>query len=107
MIPWDDVCRLAKGLNGLPVLRCRPGSPSALAGVRYGDILLSVNHRPTPDWGSYIEARALEPTKMVIEVFRDGQTLMLSLDLPPRGEAVDPHSLLQEILAEGGVPGTS
>jgi len=57
MLKWEDVTRLANRLNGVPVLGCRPGSPAAVAGVRYGDILMAVNDVPTPDWAAYIEAR--------------------------------------------------
>jgi S1-C subfamily serine protease len=104
MISWDEVCRLAKALNGLPVLRCRPGSPAALAGVRYGDVLLSVDGHPTPDWASYVEARREPKPEMVVEVFREGRTLTLRMELPPRDGDVDPQAVLAEILAAGGIP---
>jgi S1-C subfamily serine protease len=102
MLRWEDVVRLAVRLNGVPVLGCRAGSPAARAGVRYGDILLSVNHMPTPDWASYIEARGLDRARMRIEVFRGGETLVLELALPPPGEPTDPIALLDELI-EGGV----
>ncbi len=104
MRPWEDVCRMARALNGIPVLQCRRGSPAALAGVRYGDILLSVDGQPTPDWGSYIEARAGERDEMVIEIFRDGQTLTLRLPLTRSETPIDPLTLLEELAADGEVP---
>ena len=47
MIAKRTLFELAKTLDGLPVLGCLAGSPAALAGVRYGDILLSVNGQRT------------------------------------------------------------
>jgi len=102
MLKWEDVARLAARLNGVPVLGCRPGSPAARAGVRYGDVLMSVNHQPTPDWAAFVEARALSRGQMRVEVFRAGELLVFELTLPPPGEAVDPIALLDELI-EGGV----
>ena len=102
MLKWDDVTRLASRLNGVPVLGCRPGSPAAVAGVQYGDILMAVNDMPTPDWAAYIEARALDRGRMRVEVFRAGETLVFELALPTPGEPVDPVRLLDELI-EGNV----
>ena len=102
MLKWEDVTRLATRLNGVPVLGCRPGSPAAIAGVRYGDILMAVNDMPTPDWASYIEARALNRTRMRVEVFRAGETLVFDLVLATPGEPIDPIKLLDELI-EGNV----
>jgi S1-C subfamily serine protease len=101
MLKWEDVSRLATRLNGVPVLGCRPGSPAARAGVQYGDILMTVNNVPTPDWASYIEARALNREQMRIEVFRAGETLVFELALPKAGEPVDPAALLDELIEAG------
>jgi S1-C subfamily serine protease len=98
MRSWDEVCRLARGLGGLPVLRCQPGSPAALAGVRYGDISMSVNGTPTPDWAPYVEARIAGQREMVIEIFRDGETLTLTLFLRPIEGAIDPVAFLAELI---------
>jgi S1-C subfamily serine protease len=101
MLKWEEVARLAARLNGVPVLGCRPGSPAARAGVQYGDVLMSVNHLPTPDWAAFIEARALGRGRMRVEVFRAGETLVFELALPAP-EAVDPAALLEEMI-EGRV----
>jgi S1-C subfamily serine protease len=97
-----DLCKIAAALGGLPVLGCRPDSPADRAGVVYGDILLSVNGRPTPDWTAFIEARSLSTTEMVIEVFRNGQ--QLRLDVPLSATPLDPAQLLAELIAERLVP---
>ena len=104
MLKWDDVTRMAARLNGVPVLGCRPGSPAARAGVRYGDILLAVNDTPTPDWGSYVEARASNRGAMRVEVFRAGELLTFDLALPPPGEPIDPGALLDEMIEAGTMP---
>lgn len=78
-----DLCALASALGGLPVLGCQPDSPADRAGVVYGDILLSVNGRPTPDWMAFVEARALDARAMDIEVFRDGRQLRFVVPLEP------------------------
>ena len=102
MLKWEDVTRLASRLNGVPVLGCRPGSPAAVAGVQYGDILMAVNDMPTPDWTAYVEARARNRGCMRVEVFRGGETLVFELMLAMPSEPVDPLTLLDELI-EGNV----
>lgn len=75
----EQLTKLATALGGLPVLGCRPGSPAARAGIRYGDVLLSVNGVPTPDWATYVEARAIRPREMEVAIFRGGDELTVQL----------------------------
>jgi S1-C subfamily serine protease len=103
MMNAEVLARLAGRLGGLPILGCRPNSPAARAGIRYGDILLSVNGRPTPDWASYIEARG-QGGEMVVEYFRAGAIITERLELPERTEPVDPRALLLELAAERAAP---
>jgi S1-C subfamily serine protease len=98
-----DLCKLASVLGGLPVLGCQPDSPAERAGVLYGDILLSVNGRPTPDWTAFIEARSLDSSTMAIELFRDGTQLSLVVALEPIHSA-HPARLLAELIADRLVP---
>jgi C-terminal processing protease CtpA/Prc len=63
---------LARSLGGLPVYGCLPGSPAERAGVRYGDVLLSVDGHPTPSWDAYIEARRRSGPSIHLRLFRDG-----------------------------------
>jgi S1-C subfamily serine protease len=107
MFKWEDVTRLATRLNGVPVLGCRPDSPAARAGVRYGDIVMAVNDMPTPDWASFIEARKLGRGRMRVELFRAGQTLVLEFALATAAAPVDPAALLQELIEEGVMPRAS
>lgn len=82
-----DFERLAKTLGGIPIWGCLPGSASAKAGVRYGDILLSVNGMPTPTIDAYIAARQSDKPTLTVVVFRDGVELTLKLRLPRRAKA--------------------
>lgn len=104
MLKWEDVTRIATRLKGVPILGCRPGSPAARAGVRYGDVLIAVNGMPTPDWSAYIEARALRHGEMQVELFRAGETLVLDFPMPLQSEPVDPAALLDELLEHGLIP---
>jgi S1-C subfamily serine protease len=101
MLKWEEVQRIATRLNGIPVLGCRPGSPAALAGIQYGDVLITVNNMPTSSWSAYIEARALARGEMRIELFRAGETLVFQLSLPTSGEPIDAAGLLEELVESG------
>lgn len=73
--------RLAQLLGGIPVLECLAGGPAAEAGVRYGDILLSVNGAPTPTLEAYLEALETSDGAPQLRLFRDGACFELRLRL--------------------------
>src|ERR1700760_2331347 len=79
----EQLTKLATALGGLPVLGCRPGSPAARAGIRYGDIVLAINGMPTPDWAAYGEGKARDTQRMAARVFRGGAELELDFALEP------------------------
>jgi S1-C subfamily serine protease len=81
MLSSEQLTRLATALGGLPVVGCRPGSPAARAGMRYGDVLLSVNGVPTPDWRTYVEARGKHDSAMQVAIFRGGREIVIELTL--------------------------
>ena len=86
MLPSSEqLTKLAAALGGLPVRGCRPGSPAARAGIRYGDVLLSVNGVPTPDWATYVQARAIREHETEIAIFRAGDELTVKLVFEPDG----------------------
>ena len=78
----EDLSRIADTLGGLLILGVLPDSPAAQAGLRYGDILLSVNGEATPDWVTYIEVTKSRPTQQHIRIFRDGGEEEFTLKLP-------------------------
>jgi S1-C subfamily serine protease len=66
------LCALAQSLQGLPVYGCLPGSPAERAGVRYGDVLLSVDGVATSTWAEYLAVRQRSAESIRCRLFRDG-----------------------------------
>jgi S1-C subfamily serine protease len=81
VVKRSDLARLAQALEGLPILGCMEDSPAARAGVRYGDVLLAVDGHATPTLDSFLEARRLAEAVLEVKIFRDGETLELSIPL--------------------------
>ena len=100
MIDRTELARLAAALGGLPVLACRPGSPAERAGIRTGDIVMSVNGMKTGDWNAFIEARARDNERMTVELIRDGALVRLEIELLQHSAApqLEPPSLLADII---------
>ncbi len=100
MVPKSTIFQLAKALDGIPVLGCLDGTPAAKAGVRYGDILLSVNGMRTRSFGEYVEAKGLRRDGMTVVIFRSGVETPIELEyLVDRGP-VDTASLLAELVGK-------
>lgn len=87
-----ELTRLADFLNGLPIMGCSGGSPAARAGLRYGDIVLSIEGTPTPSWEAFFQAGAARGRPVSLSVFRQGRQLELRLEL--RGRPT-PRALLE------------
>ncbi len=98
MISKTALFQLAKTLDGLAVLGCMQGTPAALAGVRYGDVLLEVNGRRTRNFGEYIEAKALRADGMKVVIFRSGEERPIELEYASQRAPVDPATLLGELV---------
>ncbi len=97
MIPKRSVFALAKALDGIPVLGTLEGTPAAQAGIRYGDVLLSVNGMRTRNMFDYVEAKALRSDGMEIIVFRGGAEQ--KRELTYEGETLtDPAKLIAELV---------
>lgn len=100
MMSKRALCQLAKVLEGLPVLGCLDGRPAARAGIRYGDVLLSVNGRRTKNFVDYLEARDLCADGMEVVVFRNGEECHLSLPFDRGETSPDTAALLAELAAK-------
>lgn len=85
---------LADALGGVPVLGCLPGSTAAQAGVRYGDVILSINGVPTPGVAEYLEGKRLRKDGYDLRVFREGKELNIFV---PFGPPVDPSTLVAQL----------
>lgn len=90
--------KLAKVLEGVPILGCLPGTPAALAGVRYGDVLLSVNGMRIRSLTDFVEAKWLDETGMRVIIFRDGVEQTFELVYAQRSQKpVDTKAILAEL----------
>jgi len=98
MIPRKSIFALAKALEGLPVLGALQGTPAARAGVRYGDILLSVNGMRTRTVADYVEAKGLRVDGMEIVLFRGGEMTNHELTFANPGQPPDTAALLAELV---------
>jgi S1-C subfamily serine protease len=105
MLSPHDLSRLATALGGLPVLGCMAGSPAEEAGMRYGDILLSINGTKTGSLEEFLNARNRCDGRMVARVFRQGVELELAFELRPGKKT--PLELLEELKSRGILPGGS
>jgi S1-C subfamily serine protease len=81
LISKSSLSQLASLLSGLPVYGCLPNSPAERAGVRYGDVLLSVDGQPTPTWEAYLAAREHSGATIRLRLFRDGYEFELDIIL--------------------------
>jgi len=83
MIHRRQLEALAEVVQGIAVLGCLPGSTASVAGVRYGDIVLSVNGLRTINVDDYLAGRRLRSDGMELRLFRDGNELSLFVELRP------------------------
>ncbi len=99
MITKTSLFALAKALEGIPVLGSLSGTPAARAGIRYGDILLSVNGMRTKTVLDYVEAKALRTDGMDIVIFRTGTEKVERLVYDePSAAPPDPAAILAELV---------
>jgi predicted metalloprotease with PDZ domain len=82
-------------MGGLPIWGCLNGSPADRAGIRYGDILLSVTGVPTPSWSEFFQARRRSTGQISVRVFRQGVEFEVSMDMPAASRT--PREVLDEL----------
>jgi S1-C subfamily serine protease len=88
MMSRKQLEQIAETVRGIPVWGCLPGSTAAEAGVRYGDIVLSVNGMLTPNIDAYLEARKLRNDGYELRLFRDGDELDLFVGFRPPADGL-------------------
>ncbi len=90
-----EIQAIAKILGGVPILGVLPGSLAARAGLRYGDIVLSMNGMLTDTFTEFLRAHDSSKEKLELEVFRDGARFGLVMSLPERRRSADSSSRLE------------
>jgi C-terminal processing protease CtpA/Prc len=84
-----ELQQIAHALGGIPIWATFEGSVAHQAGLRYGDIILSVNGKPTPTVKDYFAAKELDSERITLTYFRGGATLTLTLALRPSALKLD------------------
>jgi S1-C subfamily serine protease len=105
MMSTTKLAELAKALAGVAILGSLPNSPAARAGLRYGDVLLSLNGHRTRTLSDYLGARDEKASQAVATIFRQGEELTVVLDMTTKDHARDLLSVLEHLIASGvGAP---
>ena len=73
----DQVERIARAVGGIAVWSVAAGSAARRAGVCFGDIILSVNGVPTPNFKAFLRASRAQLSNLEFKVLRNGKVLLL------------------------------
>jgi S1-C subfamily serine protease len=73
----NNLERIAEIYGGIAIFSVDPGSATHRAGVRAGDVLVSVNGRRVRRLSEYATARGLRKEVLELVVVREGRTLTL------------------------------
>lgn len=68
-------------MNGIAILGALPGSPAEECGLKYGDVLLSVNGCAMSTVEDFLQARSSAQGTMEIMVRRGGHVMEFTLDV--------------------------
>lgn len=85
-----NIARVAEVLGGIPVWEVFPESAAADAGVRFGDVILSINGTATPTFEAFLAAGAAHLGDLEFGIFRNGSLLRLTCPGPPERPAERP-----------------
>lgn len=77
--------------DGVSVTTLRPGQAAEAAGVRVGDVIRSLDGRPTSDKAAFLLAlKGLQPGDSVpLDIERDGEQMMLQMEIGARDRTVE------------------
>ncbi|HEY6559445.1 MAG TPA: PDZ domain-containing protein [Polyangiaceae bacterium] len=91
--------RIATTLGGIAVWSTAENSLARAAGLRYGDVILSVNGEPTPSIRAYFKAKALSADRMTLTYFRLGRTHYVSVPISRASSPPASDSSLQDFVS--------
>ncbi len=85
-------------MNGIAILGALPGSPAAEFGLKYGDVLLSVNGIAMSSVEDFLQARSGASGKMELIVRRGSHVMEITLDLEERrGKTTNPIEAMKSM----------
>jgi serine protease Do len=70
--------KLSADVQGVLVTRVAPGSAAQQAGLRPGDVIVSLNRQPTPNLGAFSRAAKRADDAILVLIHRRGSTLYLA-----------------------------
>jgi S1-C subfamily serine protease len=79
-----EIQAIANILGGVPILGIVPGSPADQSGLRYGDIVLSLNGVATKTFIEFLSAHDASGENFDLEVFRNGALVRIEMEIPLR-----------------------
>lgn len=95
-----EILALADAEGGVPLWGCVPGSPAAIAGLRYGDILLRVDGERVRSIKDYVEATDNAQGPFEVVVRRDADLFTFLIE--PQRVSADAVEEVAEAVADGG-----